>query len=106
MSTRCLVSSVFSDFCGGNAQYGRNRQGQTPEKVPLQHGTADWLTKERECFMATKDRDTAVGVFTDFTHAEQAIHELRRCGFASDRIGFIADDPEKIEAPRMEPGTQ
>ena len=56
--------------------------------------------------MATKDRETAVGVFTDFTHAEQAIHELRRCGFASDRIGFIADDPEKMEAPRVEPGTQ
>ncbi len=56
--------------------------------------------------MAAKYRDTAVGVFTDFTHAEQAIDELRRCGFASDRIGFLADDPAKMEAPRVEPGTQ
>jgi hypothetical protein len=56
--------------------------------------------------MAIKDRDTAVGVFTDFTHAEQAIEELRKSGFPSDRIGFIADDPEKIEAPPVEPGTQ
>ena len=56
--------------------------------------------------MATKDRDTAVGVFTDFTHAEQAIEELRSSGFASDRIGFIADDPAKMEAPPVESGTQ
>ena len=56
--------------------------------------------------MATKDRNTAVGVFTDFTHAEQAIEELRCAGFASDRIGFIADDPAKVEAPPVEQGTQ
>ncbi len=56
--------------------------------------------------METKDRDTAVGVFTDFTHAEQAIEELRSSGFASDQIGFIADDPEKMEAPPVESSTQ
>ena len=55
--------------------------------------------------MATKDRDTAVGVFRDFTHAEQAIKELRSSGFASDQIGFLADDPEKMEAPPVS-GTQ
>ena len=54
--------------------------------------------------MATNDRDTAVGVFADFTHAEQAIEELRSSGFAPDRIGFIADDPEKMEAPLMDSG--
>jgi hypothetical protein len=56
--------------------------------------------------MATTDRDTAVGVFTDFTHAEQAIEELRSSGFTSDQIGFIADDPAKMEAPPVESGTQ
>ncbi len=56
--------------------------------------------------MATKDRDTAVGVFTDYTHAEQAIKELRSSGFASDQIGVLADDPEKMEAPLVESGTQ
>jgi hypothetical protein len=56
--------------------------------------------------MATTDRDTTVGVFTDFTHAEQAIEELRSSGFPSDRIGFIADDPEKMEPPPVQPGTE
>jgi hypothetical protein len=63
-------------------------------------------TNEREWFMTTKDRDTAVGVFTDFTHAEQAIEELRSSGFASDQIGFVADDPAKMEAPPVESGTR
>ena len=56
--------------------------------------------------MATTDRNTAVGVFTDFTHAEQAIEALRSAGFPSDRIGFIADEPEKVETPAVEHGTQ
>jgi hypothetical protein len=56
--------------------------------------------------MATENRNTAVGVFTDFTHAEEAIEELRNSGFASEQIGFVADDPEKVEAPPAEPGTQ
>ncbi len=56
--------------------------------------------------MTLEDRDTAVGVFVDFTHAEQAIEALRSSGFPSERIGFIADDPEKMEAPPMEPRTQ
>jgi hypothetical protein len=56
--------------------------------------------------MATLDRDTAVGVFTDVTHAEQAIEELRTKGFASERIEFIADDPPNMEAPLVESGTQ
>ena len=56
--------------------------------------------------MATTDRNTAVGVFTDFTHAEQAVEALRSAGFPSDRIGFIADDPAKVEAPPVESHTQ
>ena len=56
--------------------------------------------------MTTQDRDTAVGVFTDFTHAEQAIEELRSSGFASDQIGFVADDPAKMEAPPVGSGTR
>jgi predicted lipid-binding transport protein (Tim44 family) len=56
--------------------------------------------------MATKVRDTLVGVFTDFTHAEQAIEELRNSGFTSDQVGFIAEDPTKMEAPPVESGTQ
>ncbi len=56
--------------------------------------------------MATTDRDTAVGVFTDFSHAEQAIEELRSSGFASDQIGFIAEDPATKEAPPVESGTE
>jgi hypothetical protein len=47
-----------------------------------------------------------VGVFTDFTHAEEAIEALRSSGFASDQIGFIADDPARVEAPPLESGTQ
>jgi predicted lipid-binding transport protein (Tim44 family) len=56
--------------------------------------------------MATTDRGIAVAAFTDFTHAEQAIEELRRSGFASELIGFIAADPPKIEVPLTESGTQ
>ncbi len=56
--------------------------------------------------MATRDRNMAVGVFTDLTHAEQAIQELRSSGFASDRIGFIADDPAKVEVPPVASGSQ
>ena len=47
-----------------------------------------------------------MGVFTDFTHAEQAIEELRSSGFASDQIGFVADDPAKMEAPPVGSGTR
>src|SRR5690348_11254160 len=56
--------------------------------------------------MATTERDTAVGVFTDFTHAEQAIEELRSSGFTSDQIGVVADDPAKMEAPPAALGTR
>jgi hypothetical protein len=56
--------------------------------------------------MGTQNRDTAVGIFTDFTHAEQAIEELRSSGFASDRIGFVADDPGRVEAPLVGSGTK
>jgi hypothetical protein len=48
---------------------------------------------------------TAVGVFIDLTQAEQAIEELRDCGFASDRIGFVAADPTSVQPP-VEAGTQ
>lgn len=39
--------------------------------------------------MATIERSTVVGVFTDRTQAEQAINELRHAGFSDDEIGFI-----------------
>ena len=39
--------------------------------------------------MATIERSTVVGVFTDRIQAEQAINELRRARFSDDQIGFI-----------------
>ena len=52
-----------------------------------------------------KERDVAVGVFTDLAHASEAVDELRRHGFADEAIGFIADEPAEAEAP-VPPGSQ
>jgi uncharacterized protein (TIGR02271 family) len=35
-------------------------------------------------------RSTVVGVFEDHSHAQQAIHELKRAGFREDQIGITA----------------
>jgi hypothetical protein len=55
-----------------------------------------------------KETVTAVGVFTDRTHAENAVEELRRRGFAEDQIGFLTPDaPAGMEAPPLPtPGTK
>ena len=51
--------------------------------------------------MATKDRNTVVGVFTDYTHAEQTIEELRSSGFTSDQIScFLRTGPCRADSPR------
>ena len=56
--------------------------------------------------MAT-DRNTAVGVFADLTHAEYAVEELRRSGFAEEQIGFIVPDaPKGTEGASVEHGTR
>ena len=58
--------------------------------------------------MQEKETVTAVGVFTDRTHAEKAVEELRRRGFADDRIGFLTPDaaPEVEEPALPHPGTK
>jgi hypothetical protein len=43
------------------------------------------------------DRETAVGVFTSRTAAQQAINELKRLGFTDDQIGVMARDSADIE---------
>jgi hypothetical protein len=55
--------------------------------------------------VATTDRNTAVGVFADRTHAEYAVEELRRNGFRPDQIDFVVPDaPSGVEAPPLEQG--
>jgi hypothetical protein len=58
--------------------------------------------------MNTTNRNTAVGVFQDLTHAEHALEELRANGFVADQIGFVVPDAaaEAVEAPPADPGTQ
>lgn len=57
--------------------------------------------------MATVERDTAVGVFADRTHAEYAVEELRRQGFGADQIGFmVLDGFEKVEVPAVDTGNK
>jgi len=52
--------------------------------------------------MRTAARSTVVGVFSDRTEAEQAIHDLKQSGFRDDQIGIAARDdkhPEGTVAP-------
>ena len=54
----------------------------------------------------TTNRNTAVGVFPDLTHAEHAVEELRRSGFTEEQIGFIVPDAAKgPEAAPVQHGT-
>jgi hypothetical protein len=39
--------------------------------------------------MQTSTRTTAIGVFPDWAHVEQAVDELRRAGFRTDQVGFV-----------------
>jgi hypothetical protein len=53
--------------------------------------------------MTATERDTAVGVFADRTHAEMALDELHRHGFTADQIGVvIPDGSEKVEVPAVD----
>jgi len=47
--------------------------------------------------MATVQRTTAVGVFADRQHAQQAVNELRRLGFREDQIGVAARNGEHVD---------
>jgi len=47
--------------------------------------------------MATVKRTTAVGVFADRQHAQQAVSELRRLGFREEQIGVASRGGETIE---------
>ena len=40
--------------------------------------------------MAMSERSTVVGVFTDTTHVEQTLDELRRAGFSDDEISVTS----------------
>ncbi len=56
--------------------------------------------------MATTGRNVAVGVFDDRLHAEIAVEELVRAGFAPDQIGVVIPDaPPGIEAPHLPTGS-
>lgn len=57
--------------------------------------------------MTTPERITAVEAFADRSHAEYAVEELRRHGFAEEQIGFLtSDSAENIEPPSPLPGTK
>jgi len=58
--------------------------------------------------MDATNRNTAVGVFQDLSHAEHAIEELRAGGFGADQIGFLVPDApaDAVEPPPADPGTQ
>lgn len=55
--------------------------------------------------MATFERVTAVGHFSDRTHAEHAVAELQASGFQPEQIGILipGGDP-KMEVPSLAPG--
>ena len=58
--------------------------------------------------MATIERSTVVGAFTDRVQAEQAINELRHAGFSDDEIGFIlraSSEEESTAQGETESGT-
>ncbi|GCE14090.1 hypothetical protein [Tengunoibacter tsumagoiensis] len=47
--------------------------------------------------MATTERTTAVGAFTEQALAERAIEELKRSGFTEDQIGFVARHSHAVD---------
>lgn len=55
--------------------------------------------------MATSERVTAVGHFSDRTHAERAVAELRASGFDAEQIGFLIPGGDaKMEVPTLAEG--
>ena len=55
--------------------------------------------------MAASERVTAVGHFSDRTHAEHAVEELLASGFQADQIGFLVPGGDvKMEVPPLDPG--
>lgn len=57
--------------------------------------------------MTTPDRVTAVGHFSDRTHAEHAVAELQANGFQPEQIGFLIPGGDaKIELPPQDPGNR
>ena len=57
--------------------------------------------------MNAHERITAVEVFTDRTHAEYAVEELKHHGFTEKQIGFLAPDAAGgLEPPPSLPGTK
>ncbi|MBE3557932.1 MAG: hypothetical protein IMW89_01735 [Ktedonobacteraceae bacterium] len=54
--------------------------------------------------MATTDRSTVVGVFTDRAMADRAIEALYRAGFTNEQIGFAVRNPDLAgQAPAGKP---
>jgi hypothetical protein len=57
--------------------------------------------------MNSTNRNTAVGVFQDLTHAEHAVEELRQAGFTAEEIGFVSPDSTVgVEPPPADAGTE
>ncbi len=57
--------------------------------------------------MAATDRTTAAAVFQDRSHAERAVEELVRAGFAAEQIGVMAlDAGPVVEPPAVETKTK
>ena len=55
--------------------------------------------------MAASELVTAVGHFTDRTHAEHAVEELLASGFRAEDIGFLVPGGDaNIEVPPLDPG--
>lgn len=60
---------------------------------------------ERGREMSTSERVTAVGHFSDRTHAERAVAELCASGFQAEQIGFLTPGgDDKIEVPTLATG--
>jgi hypothetical protein len=53
------------------------------------------------------ERETAVAVFDDRTHAENAVAELCRSGFRPEQVGLVVrDGSAEVERPDLDAGTR
>jgi uncharacterized protein (TIGR02271 family) len=50
--------------------------------------------------MATQNRGSVIGVFTDHSQAQRAVSELKRAGFTDDQIGVVGRDERSGDVKR------
>jgi hypothetical protein len=56
--------------------------------------------------MSAPEQGTAVGVFSDRTHAEYAVDGLLAAGFTAEQIGFLTPDAGPVEVPPLDEGNK